>query len=150
MDCSSSGSSVHGISQERILEWVAFLSLGDLPDPGVKPASLVALALAGEFCTSGPLEKLLLTVWKWKALVTQLCLTLFDPMDYSPQGSSVHGILQARILEWVAIPFSRWSSWPRDWTHGSCMVDSLLQNHKGSILTLTYITYTFRVAGRWI
>ena len=62
MDCSSSGSSVHGISQERILEWVAFLSLGDLPDPGVKPASLAALALAGEFCTSGPLEKLLLTV----------------------------------------------------------------------------------------
>ena len=40
-------------------------------------------------------------------LVTQLCLTLCDPMDYSPPGSSVHGILQARILEWVAIPFSR-------------------------------------------
>ena len=42
--------------------------------------------------------------------VTQLCLTLFDPMDCSPPGSSVHGILQARILEWVAIPFSRGSS----------------------------------------
>ena len=39
--------------------------------------------------------------------VTQSCLTLCNPMDYSPQGSSVHGILQARILEWVAIPFSR-------------------------------------------
>ena len=39
-------------------------------------------------------------------LVTQSCLTLCDPMDYSPPGSSVHGILQARILEWVAIPFS--------------------------------------------
>ena len=37
----------------------------------------------------------------------QLCLTLFDPMDCSPPGSSVHGILQARILEWVAISFSR-------------------------------------------
>ena len=36
----------------------------------------------------------------------QLCLTLCDPMDYNPPGSSVHGILQARILEWVAIPFS--------------------------------------------
>jgi len=35
------------------------------------------------------------------------CLTLCDPMDHSPPGSSVHGILQARILEWVAIPFSR-------------------------------------------
>ena len=40
-------------------------------------------------------------------LTTQSCLTLWDPMDYSPPGSSVRGILQARILEWVAIPFSR-------------------------------------------
>ena len=40
-------------------------------------------------------------------LVTQLCSTLCDPMDCSLPGSSVHGILQARILEWVAIPFSR-------------------------------------------
>ena len=40
-------------------------------------------------------------------LVAQSCLTLCDPMDYSPPGSSVHGILQARILEWIAIPFSR-------------------------------------------
>ena len=39
--------------------------------------------------------------------VAQSCLTLCDPMDCSPQGSSAHGILQARILEWVAIPFSR-------------------------------------------
>ena len=52
-------------------------------------------------------------------LVTQSCLTLFDPMDYSPLGSSVHGILQARILEWVAIPFSRESDRPRDWTQVS-------------------------------
>ena len=42
----------------------------------------------------------------------QSCLTLYDPMDCSPPGSSVHGILQARILEWVAIPFSRGSSNP--------------------------------------
>ena len=42
--------------------------------------------------------------------------TLCDPMDYSPPGSSVHGILQARILEWVAIPFSRGSSQPRNQT----------------------------------
>ena len=39
-------------------------------------------------------------------LVTQSCLTLWDPMNCSPPGSSVHGILQARILEWVAMPFS--------------------------------------------
>ena len=51
----------------------------------------------------------------------QLCPTLCDPMDSSPPGSSVHGILYARILEWVAISFSRGSSWPRDWTRVSCI-----------------------------
>ena len=49
-------------------------------------------------------------------LVAQSCPTLCDPMDCSPPGSSVHGILQARILEWIAIPFSRGSFWPRDQT----------------------------------
>ena len=43
-------------------------------------------------------------------------MTLWNPMDHSPPGSSVHGVLQARILEWVAIPFSGRSSLPRDWT----------------------------------
>ena len=47
-------------------------------------------------------------------LVTQSCLTLCDPVDCSPPGSSVHGILQARILEWAAMPSSRESSQPRD------------------------------------
>ena len=50
------------------------------------------------------------------ALVTQSCLTLCNSMNYSPLGSSVQGILQARILEWVAILFSRGSSWSRDRT----------------------------------
>ena len=49
-------------------------------------------------------------------LVAKLCSTLCDPMDCLPPGSSVLGISQARILEWVAISFSRGSSWPRDWT----------------------------------
>ena len=44
---------------------------------------------------------------KEEVLVIQSCLTLCDPMDYSLPGSSVHGILQARILEWVAISFSK-------------------------------------------
>ena len=52
-------------------------------------------------------------------LVAQLCQTICDPLDYSPPGSSVHGIFQARILEWVAISYSRESSWPRYWTYGS-------------------------------
>ena len=51
------------------------------------------------------------------AQLLQLCPTLCNPMDYSPPGSLVHGIFQARILEWVAMPFSRGSSWPRDQTH---------------------------------
>ena len=50
----------------------------------------------------------------------QSCLTLCDPVDYSPPGSSVHGILQARILEWVAMSSSRGSSWLRDQTCVSC------------------------------
>ena len=49
-----------------------------------------------------------------KILVAQLCLTLCDPRDCNPPGSPIHGILQARILECIAIPFSRVSSWPRD------------------------------------
>ena len=54
-------------------------------------------------------------------LVAQLYLTLCDPMDCSPLGSSVHEILQARIVEWVAIPFSRGSSWPKDRIPVSCI-----------------------------
>ena len=51
--------------------------------------------------------------------VAQLCVTLCGLMDCSPRGSSVHGILQARILEWVAISSSRETSWPRDQTSTS-------------------------------
>ena len=50
-------------------------------------------------------------------LVAQPCLTLCDSMDCGPPGSSVHGILQARTLEWVATSSSRGSSLPRDRTH---------------------------------
>ena len=54
-------------------------------------------------------------------LVAQSCLTLCDPMDCSLLGSSVHGIFQARILEWIAISFSRASSRPTDRIHISCI-----------------------------
>ena len=56
-----------------------------------------------------------------KVLVTQLSPTLCNPMDCSPPGSSVHGILQVRILEWVAIPFPRGSSHPRYQNQVSCI-----------------------------
>ena len=58
--------------------------------------------------------------------VAKLYLTLCDPMDCSPPGSSVHGISQARILEWVAISFSRGSSQSRDRTHISCIGRQIL------------------------
>ena len=58
-------------------------------------------------------------LYKWtlsEVKVTQSCSTLWDPMGYT-----FHGSLQARILEWVAFPFSRGSSQPRDWTQVSCI-----------------------------
>ena len=55
--------------------------------------------------------------------VVQSCPTLCDPMDCSLPGSSVHGIFQATVLEWIAISFSRGSSQPRDQTLVSCIVD---------------------------
>ena len=68
----------------------------------------------------------------------QLCLTLFDPMDHSPPGSSAYGIFQARILEQFAISFSRRLSWPRDQTHVShvCCVHRWVlyqMSHRGSL-----------------
>ena len=59
---------------------------------------------------------------KLKGLVAQSCPTLCDPMDCSLPGSAVHGILQARILEWFAISFFRGSSQPRDQTQTSGIV----------------------------
>ena len=62
-------------------------------------------------------------------LVAHSCPTLWDPMDYSRPGSPVRGILQARILEWVAIPFSRGSSWPRNWTQVSHIAGRFFTTH---------------------
>ena len=190
-DCSSPGSSVHGILQARIPEWTAMpppgnlytqefnprllfllhwqvsslplkvkvkvkllshvqlfatswtvayqapLSMrfsrqescsglpcpppGDLPHPGTEPQSLTSPALAGRFFIT-------LATWeahpwvKWSE-VAQSCPTLCHPLDCSLPGSSVHGILQARVLEWGAISFSRGSSRPSDWTQVSRIVD---------------------------
>ena len=72
-----------------------------------------------------------------------LCLSLCELMDCSPSGSSVHGILQARILEWVAMPSSRRPSWPRDHTHISCLLhwqaDSLPLVPLGSVLASCFL-----------
>ena len=73
-------------------------------------------------CQPGIITTLVNLLWKWKVkvLVAQSNLTLCDPMDCSPPGSSIHGILQVRILEWAAIPISKFSSQPRGWTRVSC------------------------------
>ena len=68
-------------------------------------------------------KMVMMTLYKVKSSeVTQSCLTLCDPMDCSLTCSSVHGIFQARVLEWVAISFSRGSSRPRDRTQVSHVV----------------------------
>ena len=62
-------------------------------------------------------------IWDKESEVTQLRLNICNPMDCSPPASSFHGIFQAKVLEWVAISFSRGSSWHRDWTWVSCTAD---------------------------
>ena len=91
MDCSPPGSFVQGISQTRILEWVAISFSGNFSDPGITPASLVSPAFQmGSLSLAQPRMPEYVCV-----LVTQSCLTLCNPMDCSPSGSFVHGILQA-------------------------------------------------------
>ena len=85
-------------------------SPADLPDLGIEPGSPALQADSSPTELSGKPTQLL-----------QSCPTLWNPLDYSRLGSSVHGILQARILEWVAMPSSRASFWPRDQTHVSCV-----------------------------
>ena len=81
IDGSPPGFPVPGILQARRLEWVA-----------------VAFSDCHCWCLLFPV--------KVKVKVAQSCPTLSDPMDCSPPGSSIHGIFQARVLEWVAIAFS--------------------------------------------
>ena len=88
MDCSWPGSSVHGISQARILEWVAISFSRDLPD---EPAST---GLAGRFFTAEPPRK---PTPAAAAKSLRSCPTLCDPIDGSPPGSPVPEIFQARV-----------------------------------------------------
>ena len=79
---------------------------------------------------------------EWVSEVAQSCPTLCDPVDCSPLGSSVHGILQARILEWIAISFSRGSSQPRDRTQVFRIVDRHFtvwtEGFRGRQMDMTY------------
>ena len=106
-DCKPPGSSVHGTLQARILEWVAISSSRDPPNPGIKPKFLTSPALAGGFFTTSA---------TWEAQSESVSVVTLLPLGYI-----FHGILEARILERVAVPFSRWSSQPRDGTQVSCI-----------------------------
>ena len=75
-------------------------------------------------------------VWAYRICsVAYLCSTLCSFMDCSPPGSSVHGIFQARILEWVAISSSRGSSWPRDYMNPQLFVSPTLADRFFTIST---------------
>ena len=102
-----------GFSKQKYCGGLPFPSPGDLPNLGMKPGSP---ALQADSLLT---ESKVINTWWWlsRSVMSDSC----DPTDCSPPGSSVHGSLQARILEWIAIPFSRGSSQPGDWTCVSCV-----------------------------
>ena len=107
-----------GFSRQEYWSGLPCPSPRDLPDPRIKPRSP---ALQADSLPSEPTGKPLSKHWKWKSLS---CVWLFvHPMDYT-----VHGILQARILEWVAIPFSRGFSRSRNWTKVTCVAGRFFTN----------------------
>ena len=118
-------SPVHEISQARILEWTAISSSTESYWPRDRTWDWSLLYWQ---VVSLPLHHLGNPYACESVLVTQLCLTFCDPIDCSQPNSSVHRISQARILEWVAIPFSRVSSPPRDQIHVSCIADRFFTN----------------------
>ena len=103
-----------GFSRQEYWNRLTFPPSGDLPYPGIEPMSLMSPALAGGFFTTSTTWEALPCLLGSEVKVTQSSPTPCNPMD-----CLVHGILQARILEWVAFPFSRGSSQPRNWTQVS-------------------------------
>ena len=83
--------------------------------------------------------------------IVQSCATLCEPMDYRLPVSSVHGILQATILEWVVISFSRGSSRLRDWTQVFCMTGRFFTTWViGKIMKVATLSNIFSVWMKWI
>ena len=94
-----------GFSRQENWSGLPFFSTGDLPDPGIESGSPVLKAGSSSSEPPGKFHSdVLLAAAATKSL--QSCLTLCDPIDGSPPGSPVPGILQAKTLEWVAISFS--------------------------------------------
>ena len=100
--------SIYFLFKKYLFVWVHLVLCGILvPPPWIKPTSS---ALEGTFFTTGPPGKPPCMCAK----LLQICPTFCDPTGCTPPGSSVHELLQARILKWVAMPSSRGSFWPRD------------------------------------
>ena len=120
MDCSLPGPLVHGISQGRIVEQVPSLGYlpnpGDLPDPEIKPTS-------PSFPVLGRDSLLLSQLGCCCCSVAKSCLTLCNPTDCSPPGSSGHGDSPGKNTAVGCLPSSRGSSQLRDQTQVSCIVD---------------------------
>ena len=130
--CDLPDSSVHRILQARILERVAIpFSRGSSQLRDRTRVFCIAGGFFTSWATRGHVPETMLNdqemlphlvlpqTYESESEVAQSCPTLCNPVDCSPPGSSVHGILQARILEWVAISFSRGSSQLRDRTQVS-------------------------------
>ena len=114
-----------GFSRQEYWSGLPFPSPGNLPNPGIEPRSLtlyygchimsLLIFLGGNWKQiKNVLKYWSVLRWKSESEVAQSCLSLCDPMDYNLPGFSVHGIFQARVLEWVAISVSKGSSLPRD------------------------------------
>ena len=101
---------------------------GYLPDPRTEPRSPTLQADSLPLSHQGSPH-----YWSNGGLVTKMCVTLCNPIHCSLQGSFPHGISQARILEWVAVPFSRGSSQPRDQTHIPCIGRPVLHHFEGPL-----------------
>ena len=152
MDCSPPGFSVHGISQAKILEWVviSFSRGSSWPRDGNFVSCIGRQILFHWTNWEACIKVNLIDNNTWcvylncdfitLVLVVQLCPNLCDPKYSSPPGSSVHEILQTKILEWIAILFSKGSSRHKDQTWVS-HIDRLILyklSHQRNLITLRY------------
>ena len=133
-----------GFSRQEYWSGLTFPSPGDLPYPGIEPGSpaLQADSLPTELLGKTYLSSIPCSLWFYLPITSrkaaavaaaaaksfQSCLTLCYPIDSSPPGSPIPGILQARTLEWIAISFSRGSSLPRNRTWVSCIAGRWFTN----------------------
>ena len=125
-----------GFPRQEYWSGLPFPFPGGLPDLRIKSSLLHPRQILYHW-TTGEVHIFFLVLWWFNfSFMSDSC----GPMDCSPQGSSDHGISQARILEWAAISFSRGSSWPSDRTRVSCVAGGLLHcrwilyqlSHQGS------------------